>query len=105
MLRLLAEEFGVGIREYEHATILRDRSEPATRVSRQTCVATRMNIAGADVLPRFERGANTDLASRRDAACNHLRNHRRRQLRRRPCGSGSRRAAVDLRLCHETHLD
>src|SRR4030095_15789811 len=105
MLRLLAEELRVGIREHEHATIRRDRSVLATRVARQARMTTRMHIAGADPLPGFERGANTDLAPCGNASFNHRRNHRRRQLRRLLRGPGSRRAAVDLRLRHEAHLD
>src|SRR5438270_9354473 len=54
VLRLLAQEMCVGVREYKDAVAAKDGALLASRISGQARVAQRIHIPGADLLSQLE---------------------------------------------------
>ena len=67
MLRLLAEEMGVGVGKNENAVVAMDSSDLSARVARQARMTHRIEVAGADLLAKLEARRDRQVALGVDA--------------------------------------
>src|SRR2546423_2473552 len=105
MLRVLAEEVGVGVGKDEHPMIALNCAEPSASVARQSRVAGRVDVARANALADAELRRDRRIALGRHTIfdqCLHLVDGQRgsRLLR-----TASRLATIDLSSPHEARRD
>src|SRR5579859_4305923 len=67
MLRLFAEEMGVGVRKNENPVVAMNRTEFSARIARQPRMPDRIEVAGADLLAKLETRRGRQIALGVDA--------------------------------------